>query len=57
MDLPPYPRLWLNRNGIVHRKERINRYGWAEARWEALKRRTHAAPIGSVNLLPHDENQ
>jgi hypothetical protein len=57
LDLPPYPRLWLNRNGIVHRKERINRYGWAEARWEALKRRTHAAPIGSVNLLPHDENQ
>jgi hypothetical protein len=56
MELPEHPRLLFNRKGIAELKERINRYDWAKAQWEVLKRRADAALSEPVNLPPRGGN-
>jgi len=56
MELPEHPRLLFSRKGIAELKERINRYDWAKAQWEALKRRADAALSEPINLPPRGGN-
>ncbi len=56
MELPEHPRLLFSRKGIDELKERINRYDWAKAQWEALKHRADAALNEPVNLPPRGGN-
>lgn len=56
MDLPPHPRLLLNRDGIVQLKERIRRYDWAKAQWDTLQKRADAMLTEPVNLPPRGGN-
>ena len=56
MNLPPHPRLLFNREGIAQLKERINRYDWAKAQWDALKKRADAALKEPINLPPRGGN-
>jgi len=56
MELPEHPRLLFSRKGIAELKERINRYDWAKAQWEALKRRADAALNEPINLPPRGGN-
>jgi len=56
MGLPEHPRLLFNRKGITQLKERINRYDWAKAQWDVLKRRADAALKETVNLPPRGGN-
>ncbi|MEJ7615263.1 MAG: alginate lyase family protein [Candidatus Fervidibacter sacchari] len=56
MELPEHPRLLFSRKGIDELKERINRYDWAKAQWEALKRRADAALSEPINLPPRGGN-
>jgi len=56
MELPEHPMLLFSRKGIAELKERINRYDWAKAQWEALKRRADAALNEPINLPPRGGN-
>ncbi|MFA0751090.1 MAG: hypothetical protein SLRJCFUN_001493 [Candidatus Fervidibacter sp.] len=56
MDLPPHPRLLLNRDGIAQLKERIRRYDWAKAQWDTLQKRADAVLTEPVNLPPRGGN-
>jgi len=56
MNLPSHPRLLFNREGIAQLKERINRYDWAKAQWDALKKRADAALKEPINLPPRGGN-
>jgi hypothetical protein len=56
MELPEHPRLLFSRKGIAELKERINRYDWAKAQWEALKHRADAALNEPINLPPRGGN-
>jgi len=56
MELSEHPRLLFSRKGIAELKERINRYDWAKAQWEALKRRADAALNEPINLPPRGGN-
>lgn len=56
MALPPHPRLLLNGDGIAELKERIRRYDWVEAQWEALKKRADGVLNEPVNLPPRGGN-
>jgi hypothetical protein len=48
--------LLFSRKGIAELKERINRYDWAKAQWEALKRGADAALNEPINLPPRGGN-
>lgn len=56
MELPEHPRLLFNREGIAQMKERISRYNWAKAQWDALKRRADDALRETVKLPPRGGN-
>lgn len=56
MGLPTHPRLLFNREGINELKERVSRYDWAKAQWDALKRKADAALKETVNLPPRGGN-
>lgn len=56
MELPQHPRLLFNREGIAQLKERINRYDWAKAQWDTLKKRADAVLKEQINLPPRGGN-
>ncbi len=56
LTLPPHPRLLFSRDGIAALRERINRYEWARAQWEALKKRVDGVLKEPVRLPPRGGN-
>jgi len=55
-ELPPHPRLLLNRKGIEELKARIERYEWAKAEWERIRRNADRLLAEVVELPPRGGN-
>jgi hypothetical protein len=55
-DLPQHPRLLFDRKGIEELKERIERYDWAKAHWDGVKKNAEAMLDKPVELPPRGGN-
>lgn len=55
-NLPPHPRLLLSSQGISEMKDRIQRFDWAKARWEAIKKAADNALAEEIVLPPRGAN-
>jgi len=50
-NLPPHPRLLLNKQGIEEMKARIAGYDWSKTRWDAIQKAADKA-VGEPVVLP-----
>ena len=55
-ELPPHPRLLLNRDGVEELKARVERHSWAKECWESVKKRADEALEREVELPPRGGN-
>ena len=55
-ELPPHPRLLLNGEGIEELKARIERYEWAKAEWNRIRRSADRLVVEPVELPPRGGN-
>lgn len=55
-ELPPHPRLLLDRTGIAQLKGRIGSQEWAKSAWESLKKRADDLVEKKVELPPRGGN-
>ncbi|RKY04706.1 heparinase [Candidatus Poribacteria bacterium] len=56
LELPPHPRLLLNREGVEQLKERIKRYEWARERWRSIEKRAERWLKEEIKLPPRGGN-
>ena len=50
-NLPPHPRLLLSRDGIGEMKDRIQRYDWAKAHWETIRKAADKALVEDAAVI------